>query len=39
MAAVQYESKENAGSKFWTGRYGRLGQGTHLLAHGWLASG
>jgi hypothetical protein len=23
MAAVQYESKENAGRKFWTGRYGR----------------
>jgi hypothetical protein len=23
MAAVQYESKENAGRRFWTGRYGR----------------
>jgi hypothetical protein len=23
MAAVQYESKENAGHKYWTGRYGR----------------
>jgi hypothetical protein len=23
MAMVQYESKENAGRKFWTGRYGR----------------
>jgi hypothetical protein len=23
MATVQYESKENAGRKFWTGRYGR----------------
>jgi hypothetical protein len=23
MAAVQYESRENAGRKFWTGRYGR----------------
>jgi hypothetical protein len=22
MAAVQYESKENAGRKFWTARYG-----------------
>ena len=23
MATVQYESKENMGRKFWTGRYGR----------------
>jgi hypothetical protein len=23
MAKVQYESKENAGRKFWTARYGR----------------
>jgi hypothetical protein len=23
MAAVQYESKENAGHRFWTARYGR----------------
>jgi hypothetical protein len=23
MATVQYESKENAGRKFWTARYGR----------------
>jgi hypothetical protein len=23
MATVQYESKENAGRKFWTGHYGR----------------
>jgi hypothetical protein len=23
MATVQYESKENAGRKFWAGRYGR----------------
>jgi hypothetical protein len=23
MARVQYESKENAGHKFWTARYGR----------------
>ena len=23
MATVQYESKENAGHKFWTARYGR----------------
>jgi hypothetical protein len=23
MATVQYESKANAGRKFWTGRYGR----------------
>jgi hypothetical protein len=23
MAAVQYESKENAGHKYWTGRYCR----------------
>ena len=23
MATVQYESKDNAGRKFWTGRYGR----------------
>jgi hypothetical protein len=23
MATVQYKSKENAGRKFWTGRYGR----------------
>jgi hypothetical protein len=22
MATVQYESKENAGRKFWSGRYG-----------------
>ena len=22
MATVQYESKENAGRRFWTGRYG-----------------
>jgi hypothetical protein len=23
MATVQYESKENAGHRFWTARYGR----------------
>jgi hypothetical protein len=23
MATVQYESKGNAGHRFWTGRYGR----------------
>ncbi len=23
MAMVQYESKDHAGHKFWTGRYGR----------------